>query len=88
MTTTTNTPQFTTPKTVSKIVTFYTDGTFSEYVPAPMPQSYPYPNPLTVPYPAPNPYPWWQSPVSYGAGTGQFTASVTSSSENPGGYGR
>jgi hypothetical protein len=58
--TTTNTPP---PfKTVTKIVTFYSDGTFTEYTPAPTP-----PNPFTVPYqPYTNPYPWWQGPVSYG----------------------
>ena len=53
--TTGNNTQFTTAKVVSKIVTFYTDGTFTEYVPAPMPQTYP----PVYPY-----QPWWQGPVS------------------------
>ena len=73
MTTTTNTPN---PiKTITKIVTFYSDGTFSEFSPSPgvMPPVYPYPNPLTVPYQPWQqhpPYPWWQNPVTYCGGWG------------------
>ena len=60
MTTTTNTSNIPTPKVVTKIVTFYSDGTFSEYSPA-LPAPSPMPiNPYIVPY-----QPWWQGPVSY-----------------------
>ena len=52
MTVTTNTVPI---RTVTKIVTFYSDGTFSEHTPAPMP--------FTV-APAPHTYPWWQGPIS------------------------
>ena len=69
MTTTTNTPHLTTAKVVSKIVTFYTDGTFTEYVPAPMPQTYP----PVYPY-----QPWWQGPVSNSQMWGVANAGVKS----------
>jgi hypothetical protein len=46
------------PKVVTKIVTFYSDGTFTEYTPAPTP-----PNPFTVPYSPPYNH-WWNGPVS------------------------
>lgn len=67
MTTTTNTTGI---KAITKIVTFYSDGTFSEYTPSPgvMPPTYPYPNPLTVPYQQHPPYPWWQNPICYSSG--------------------
>ena len=59
------------PKTITKIVTFYSDGTFSESFPSPYPQW----NPYTVPYtPPPSPYPmvpgnpWWQQQVFCGNG--------------------
>ena len=59
------------PKTITKIVTFYSDGTFSESFPNPYPQW----NPYTVPYtPPPSPYPmvpgnpWWQQQVFCGNG--------------------
>lgn len=69
MTTTTNT---TNPiKTITKIVTFYSDGTFTEYTPSPgmMPPVNPYPivNPPWHQHP---PYPWWQNPVVYCGGYG------------------
>ena len=44
------------PKTITKIVTFYSDGTFTESFPSPYPQWNPY-------SPHINP-PWWQGPVS------------------------
>ena len=72
------------PKTITKIVTFYSDGTFSEFVPSPYNQW----NPFTVPYtPPPSPYPmvpgnpWWQQQVFCGGNTGQFHGSPTSTSE-------
>ena len=44
------------PKTITKIVTFYSDGTFSEHIPNPYNQWNPY-TPHTNP-------PWWHGPVS------------------------
>ena len=49
------------PKTITKIVTFYSDGTFSEFIPSPYNQW----NPFTVPY---QPYPYWQQQVFCGNG--------------------
>ena len=46
------------PKTITKIVTFYSDGTFTESFPSPYPQWNPY-SPHIAPY-----QPWWQGPVS------------------------
>ena len=51
------------PKTITKIVTFYSDGTFSEFVPSPYNQW----NPYTVPYQPHYPYaPYWQQQVFCG----------------------
>jgi hypothetical protein len=71
-------------KTITKIVTFYSDGTFTEYTPSPgvMPPTYPQPNPLTVPYVGPYPYaPYWQNPVTYGGGYGGGGGYPTSETE-------
>ena len=67
-TTANNTTGYTTsqyqPKTITKIVTFYSDGTFSEFVPSPYNQW----NPYTVPYQPHYPYPYWQQQVFCGNG--------------------
>ena len=65
------------PKTITKIVTFYSDGTFSEFVPSPYNQW----NPFTVPYQPHYPYPYWQQQVFCGGNTDQFHGSPTSTSE-------
>lgn len=84
MTTTNNTNPI---KTITKIVTFYSDGTFSEFSPSPgvMPPVYPYPNPLTVPYQYHPPYPWFQNPVTYCGGYGGAPVSQKYSSVTSGG---
>jgi len=69
MTTTANTPSYNNngypnQKTITKIVTFYSDGTFSEFVPSPYNQW----NPFTVPYQPHYPYPYWQQQVFCGNG--------------------
>jgi hypothetical protein len=84
MTTSTNAGSI---KAITKIVTFYSDGTFSEYTPSPgslPPITNPGPyvgppmNPIT-PWPAP----WWQNPISYGH-NGQSINCADSSSESEG----
>lgn len=47
-------------KKITKIVTFYDDGTFTEFTPSPgYTPSVPYQQPYIAPYPWPNP---WYSP--------------------------
>jgi hypothetical protein len=74
-------------KAITKIVTFYSDGTFSEYTPSPgslPPITNPGPyvgppmNPIT-PWPAPwwQQTPYWQNPViCQGGGSGTSTSAT------------
>lgn len=73
-----NTVRNNTPKTITKIVTFYSDGTFTEFTPSPY-----MPNPYAVPYP-PQPVPLgpYVGPYPPPYGPAWYT-SVTSSSTDP-----
>lgn len=75
-----------TSKTITKVVTFYSDGTFTEYTPSPyIPQ-----NPYTVPYPQPAPYNpfWYQIYCNHGTNQAGGGVSVNETKpKEPGPYG-
>lgn len=73
-------------KTITKIVTFYSDGTFTEFSPSPY-----MPNPYTVPYqplgPYVGPYPPPYGPAWYTSVTGGGASVKTPAPKEPGPYG-
>lgn len=50
-------------KQISKIVTFYTDGTFTEFTPSPYLPTTPSPYPYSAPYTWPNNWPTYPNTI-------------------------